>query len=154
MTTTQTVQFQSILRSRGFKATPGRLALLSALAESSRPLSTPDIVKKLGKRSDQSTVYRGLDSLSDTGLIRRVDMQHAHAHYELAIGTDHHHHIICRTCHKTEDIHDCEIVSPERSVLKHSHLFADIESHALEFFGTCNDCAVKSFKRKSHMRSN
>ena len=153
MTRTQATQFSSLLHAQGFKATPGRIALLEVLADSSRPLSTPDIVKQLGRHSDQSTVYRGLDSLSDTGLIRRVDMQHAHAHYELSIGKAHHHHIICRECHKTEDITDCTVVAPEQTVLRRSRMFAEIENHALEFFGTCKECALKPSPRRAQSPS-
>lgn len=135
--------FPTLLREKGFKATNARLALLDVLKKANRPLSTPEIVKRLEAYSDQSTVYRGLDSLSEIGMIRRVEMGHTHAHYELAIGGLHHHHIICKACHQTEDISDCTMETREQSILGHSQRFARIESHALEFFGICNHCATQ-----------
>ena len=143
--------FPQLLHKSGFKATQGRLALLRTLAEADRPLSTPDIVKQLGKKANQATVYRGLEALASTGMIRRVDMQHAHAHYELQTGTKHHHHIICTVCHQVEDIEECALPSLERTLLKHSRKFSIIESHALEFFGICDNCTIAKEKQKSKM---
>ena len=145
---TLTRSFTFLLHKSGFKATRSRLALLEVLANSKHPLATHDIVKRLAKLSNQATIYRGLESLVETRMIRRVDMQHAHAHYELAIDKDHHHHIICTSCHRVEDLPDCSDLVSEKKLLKYSKQFSAINDHSLEFFGTCKDCAAKEIKRK------
>ncbi len=142
MTVEQKTQFATLLREHGHKATPGRLSLLQVLHTADTPLSIPEILKRLRGEINQATVYRALESLSDVGMVRRIDMHHAHAHYELAIGNKHHHHLICKHCGKIEDVPHCDVSDIERTVLKKSKSFAMIQDHSLEFFGLCKKCSL------------
>ncbi len=143
MQTIDKIQWSTLLRESGHKATPGRLSLLQVLHAADTPLNIPEILKRLKGGINQATVYRALESLSDVGMVRRVDMQHAHAHYELAVGNKHHHHLICKYCGKIEDVEHCDVNAIEATVLKKSTSFATIQSHSLEFFGLCKKCALK-----------
>jgi Fe2+ or Zn2+ uptake regulation protein len=100
-------------------------------------------MEKLHGHANQTTVYRALEALAETGAVLRVDLGHAHAHYEVARKKDHHHHIICKSCGKIEDIEVCGPRELESTVLKKSKKFSIIKSHALEFFGVCNICVKK-----------
>ncbi len=143
MNTEERVQLSALLRKHGHKATPGRLALLQVLHAANTPLAIPEILKQLKGTIDQATVYRALESLSEVGIVRRVDMQHAHAHYELNIENTHHHHLICKHCGTIEDVPSCDMGAIEKRVLKKSKLFAHIEHHSLEFFSLCKKCATE-----------
>lgn len=129
----------ALLRERGHKATPGRVAMLVLLAKSKRPLSAPEIYEALDHALDKVTVYRALEALARGGIIHSVDLDHRHRHYEL-VGGEHHHHIVCRVCGMIENVEPC-IKDFEETVLKRSRVFDSIQSHALEFFGTCVQCA-------------
>lgn len=131
-----------LLHSVKQRATPGRLALLRALESAGTPLSTRGLAKKMGHALDQATLYRALESLTVAGIVRRVDFQHPHAHYELAAGKAHHHHIICKQCGTTEDIEHCIVEDLEKRVLKGAKKFSSIQEHSLEFFGICKKCAA------------
>ena len=133
--------FSVILRDNGYKATPARLALLAVLKNADHPLTIQELLKELGGKVNQATIYRSLESLLAVSIVRQVDMQHGHAHYELHSGQAHHHHLICRSCGQTEDVQQCDIMAIEDSVLKKSRTFASIEEHSLEFFGMCKKCA-------------
>lgn len=147
MSVAQTIEkFSSVLRANGYKATPARLHVLSVLKSADHPLTTQEILKKLGGKVNQATVYRTLESLLAVSIVRQVDMQHGHAHYELLSGSTHHHHLICRSCGQTEDVPRCGIEAIEASVLQKSKTFANIEDHALEFFGQCKKC-IKLIKK-------
>lgn len=140
MTQAAKERFAALLRKSGLKATPGRLSLLLLLASANRPLAIHDISDESKRGLNQATVYRSLESLLEAGIVRRVDMQHAHAHYELAEGSAHHHHLICKHCGRIEDVDACDVGAIEQAVLKRSKSFASIQTHALEFFGLCKKC--------------
>ena len=135
--------FSLVLRELGYKATPARLNVLTVLKSADHPLTTQEILKKLGGKVDQATIYRTLESLLAVSVLRQVDMQHGHAHYELLSGATHHHHLICRACGQTEDVPQCDIAAIEAQVLKKSRSFASLEDHALEFFGKCKKCTTQ-----------
>ncbi len=139
-------KFSLILHDNGYKATPARLSLLAVLKNADHPLTIQEILKQLGGKVNQATVYRSLESLLAVSIVRQVDMQHGHAHYELRSGTSHHHHLICRSCGLTEDVPQCDIVAIEKGVLKKSRVFASIEEHSLEFFGQCKKCTKTNKK--------
>jgi len=128
------------LRTHGSKATSGRVELFEVLEKSKIPLSIPEIMKNMGKKVNQTTVYRALESLVEAGMVYRVDLGHSHAHYELCGENNHHHHIVCKQCGKIEDVAVCESKELEKTVLKKSTSFSVIKSHALEFFGLCKQC--------------
>ncbi len=130
--------FQAQLRKAGFKATPARVTLLSILEKEKQPISPQDIIRRIRHGADPVTVYRALKNLKDAGLVRQVDFQHAHAHYELADAKDHH-HLICVSC----GIEGCEAELMGKKVLRKSNKFNKIQRHSLEFFGLCNKCAKK-----------
>lgn len=135
-------RFAAMLRKSGHKATPGRLSLLELLATADHPLAIHEIVEAAQGSLNQATIYRALESLLEVGIVRRVDMQHAHAHYELAEGAKHHHHLICKHCGRVEDVEHCDVSAIEAAVLKKSKSFASIQTHSLEFFGLCKKCTA------------
>lgn len=134
------IDYRTLLHGAGSRATPVRLATVRALHTSLKPLSVRDIKKFLPRRTSEVTIYRILEALMNEGVVKKVDFAHEHAHYELAVGKPHHHHLICTSCGTVEDIEEC--VAEEFSVraLKKSHVFKAITSHALEFFGLCTAC--------------
>jgi Fur family ferric uptake transcriptional regulator len=131
---------QNILRKSGYKATPSRLAILEVFKKMRIPMSAKNIIDALPADTDQATVYRTLKSLKEKGIIKQIDLRHNHAHYELA-NTAEHHHLICLRCGRIEDVHHCNLEVTQEAVLKSSKKFAEIQQHALEFYGICKSCA-------------
>lgn len=133
---------KTTLREAGFRATPGRIAFLELLKKARKPLSIQDVLEKLKDKSvDQATVYRIVEALRAKGIVQYVNMEHGHAHFELASPT-HHHHAICENCGKVVDISKCNIKHLEDEVLAISN-FAQLNRHSLEFFGLCKTCGKK-----------
>ena len=130
---------EEILRREGFKATSPRIAVLKALQSSSKPLTVQEIVGKIGKQVDQATVYRTLEALVASRVVRIIELRHGHAHYELRDEEDHH-HIVCTKCSRIEDIHECIANSMLKKVISQSN-FASVTDHSLEFFGICKNCS-------------
>lgn len=94
-----------LLRERGLRATPGRVALLGELEHAARPLSVEALEKRLKGTIDTATAYRALEALARVGLVRRADVGHRHMHYELAAPAKHHHHFVCEDCGARRSAH-------------------------------------------------
>ena len=134
------IDLKEALKKAGFKATPGRLQLLEVLSKVDEPLSVLKIQKRLNNKLNEVTLYRALEVFAVAGLVRRVDLNHDHAHYELALGRAHHDHVVCTMCGVVEDVEGCALAPFQKMALKSSH-FKSIYSHNLEFFGLCRTCS-------------
>jgi Fe2+ or Zn2+ uptake regulation protein len=137
--------FRQVLRKSGYKATPSRLAILDALRRAKAPMSAQQVIEALPNGIDQATVYRTIKSLKGKGILKQIDLRHNHAYYELA-ELEEHHHLICVECGRVEDVHRCGIEDMQSAVLRSSKHFAEIKTHALEFYGLCRMCAAKAHR--------
>ncbi len=95
------------------------------------------ILKKGRAKVSLSTVYRTLDLLQAKGeASSRVD-ERGEATYVVCAPT-HHHHAICRTCGKVEEL-ACEALERIAGELRSHHGF-ELDDHEMEFFGRCAVC--------------
>lgn len=136
------LDFPKLLRTNGFRATRGRVALLEALFLAHKPLSIPEIVRSKNHDLDQVTVYRAIHELVRAGMIRRIDVGHAHADYELVVGKDHHHHMVCIECNTVKDISSCGLEVGDLHHTKKKAGFVSVTDHSFELFGVCARCAA------------
>lgn len=134
--------FRRLLRKSGYKATPSRLAILAVFTKSKNPMSVQGIIDAVPSDIDQATVYRTVKSLAANGILRKIDLRHNHAHYELA-DIDDHHHLICMSCGKIENVEHHNVEAMERTILRNAKHFAEIKQHTLEFYGICKACTKK-----------
>ena len=94
---TKTHDCKEELNAAGYRATPGRLKLLSVLEHARQPLSVRDILERSsGRLLDPVNLYRALESFADRGLLRK-GMRDGVVHYEYA-AKPHHHHLVCSDC--------------------------------------------------------
>jgi Fe2+ or Zn2+ uptake regulation protein len=140
MTTAKEKEYAELLRGAGMRATPGKIQLLSVLEKEPKPLTVYEIEDKLGGTMNQVTVYRSLDALYKAQIVKRVNLEHDHAHFELAAGREHHHHAVCRNCGYIENIEIPHATKPEQEAMKQTKGFAMLDSYSLEFFGMCKKC--------------
>jgi Fur family ferric uptake transcriptional regulator len=143
-TLTQKYDLASLLHGVDLKATRSRLALLQILQEAEKPLAVHDILNRTKEKSaDQATIYRTLKELKEANIIRQIDFQHGHAHYELTSRGDHH-HLVCEKCRKVEDINDCSIPAIQKKIRGENGFL--VRRHSLEFFGLCKKCQKNKYK--------
>jgi Fur family peroxide stress response transcriptional regulator len=120
-----------------------RERLLAILrATESHPTATwlYDRLKKEFPSLSLGTVYRNLAILIEQGQVRKIDAGSTFDRFEAK--TTPHYHLICNRCGKIVDFE--EILFPElNATISHSADF-DIETHRIDFFGTCPDCRTKS----------
>lgn len=133
-------RYADLLRGAGFKATQPKAQLLSILAKSKEPLSVESIYQKFtDSPPDIATVYRSIKEFLLAGLIKQINFQHGHGHYEFA-GQDDHHHFICSQCGKVEDIQNCELDPIIKKAIQNSKNFKHASGHSFELFGLCRNC--------------
>ena len=136
--------FQSALRGKKLKATPGRLEILDAFAHEAEPLSIKQLQKRIGPGGpDTATLYRNAESLTAEGLLVKVNLGGKNFSYELA-GRTHHHHLICKRCGKISDVTISVRPGLDLQALKSAKNFAAVTGHSLEFFGFCKKCKIKA----------
>lgn len=130
------------LKGNKLKATPARVEILDILEHVPEPLSVEGIGEKLKiKKIDTATIYRTLESLKFSGIVRQVSLNTNQAHYEL-VEKPHHHHLVCENCGVVKDILECGNPKITEEALKKTG-FGKINFHSLEFFGICNKCFKK-----------
>ena len=133
------------LRPTRQRYTAARRALVELLTSLDRPRSIAELLEAAPSMS-QSSLYRNLAVLEQARAVRRLPGPDDVARFELAedVTGDHHHHLVCRSCGRIDDVAvDAQV---ERAV--HEAVDAALESHGfttdlhrLELVGTCADCA-------------
>lgn len=127
------------LRSRGYRVTPQRMAILHVLRHSGRHLSPREVYRKAKMNHPQltvPTVYRTLQFLAKNGLAHPSRSVSGHLSYEIA-GSNHH-HIVCRRCGKEMEVNHASLESLYRR-LESTTGYLHIDSH-MTFMGICLDC--------------
>jgi Fe2+ or Zn2+ uptake regulation protein len=132
---------QASLKAKGYKMTKYREALLKLFYRIAYPISVPEIMARLAKdglRPNKTTVYREMEVLTQEGIVVEIEFGDGKKRYERA-NLPHHHHLVCRVCHRVEDVEvDVDIEAVERRIGK-KHGFGEVK-HAIEFFGVCGNC--------------
>jgi Fur family ferric uptake transcriptional regulator len=107
------------------------------LESARRPLSPREIQERALEDVPSlgiATVYRALNTLSEEGSIRPVQVPGKPARYEVT-GKGHHHHFCCRECERIFDmpgcVHAVEDLAPEGFVT---------EAHEILLYGVCQEC--------------
>ncbi|MGH2788372.1 MAG: Fur family transcriptional regulator [Actinomycetota bacterium] len=126
------------------KATRQRAAIVAALDSAHRFKSAQELhdsLRRSGSTVGLATVYRNLQALARNGELDVLVSSDGEALYRRCDTDDHHHHLVCRVCHKTVEIEADEI---EAWVTRTgaSHGYAAV-THTVELFGVCRECRTR-----------
>ena len=133
----------ALLRRHGVQVTAQRLAVLRAVSE--QPHSTAadidtTVRAEIGAISLQA-VYDALGTLTDKGIIRRIQPAGSPARYEDRVG-DNHHHLICRACGSMVDT-DCAI-GRAPCLTAPGDCDYEIDEAEVIYWGRCPECVAAS----------
>ena len=134
---------EQLLRDHYLKVTAQRLAVLNAV--SARPHATADeladdVRTSIGAVSRQA-VFDALGTLSERGLIRRIQPARSAARYEDRVD-DNHHHLVCRHCGRMVDV-DCAAGYRPCLEVDDGFGFAIDEAEVI-YWGFCPSCQKAS----------
>ena len=99
-------EWRTLLQEAGLRATPARIEVLDLLAAAGKPLSHAEAADRLkATEHDRSTIFRVLQDLTESGLIRRLELGDHVWRYERVEQTADdggeigpHPHLLCLDC--------------------------------------------------------
>ena len=134
-------RFTRYLRERRLPVTRQRLEVAEALGRVADHPSVERIHRDLLQRGVQvgtATVYRTIDLLVESGLVRQHDFGEGYRRFEAAPERMHHEHLICQRCGRVVEFTNerlermLEMVADEMDFLH--------RRHRVEIYGLCPEC--------------
>ncbi len=133
------------LRTAGQRYTTNRRVLVEVLGAADGPLTIPEVLER-GRGLAQSSAYRNLVVLENTGVVERVVTNDEYTRYELTEDlTGHHHHLICSLCGEVSDVVIPDALEAELDAVA-ARIGADsrysIDEHRFDIIGRCAACVA------------
>ena len=132
---------KTILRKKGLKITPQRIAVLEEIIKDKGHRDSEDIyfaIKSRKTHVSRATVYRALDILVENKFVRKLNLGDGRARYEKKIGSFHHDHLICEICGKIIEFVDSDIERLQEIIANKYQFF--LQRHVHQLFGNCKEC--------------
>jgi Fe2+ or Zn2+ uptake regulation protein len=127
---------------RGVRFTPQRRAVAETVLQSVQPMTAiqiHDAARALRPELGLMTVYRTLELLADSGVVRRV---HGDQHCEafVSTGLEHGHTVVCTNCGRAVEFSHCSIDALAAAAAAETGF--TIDRHFLQFSGLCPECRL------------
>jgi Fe2+ or Zn2+ uptake regulation protein len=135
-------QSAALLRQLKLKVTPRRQEVLNCLGKEPSYLSADEVWNRIKARLGSiglPTVYRILDELAVAGVITRIFLSDRKQYYFLCANQGHHHHFVCETCRRVEDVSQCGLDGVSRDIARRSG--GRVTSHIIQINGICGSCS-------------
>lgn len=133
----------NILREKGFKATPQRLAVYDALS-STKSHPNAEMLYNMLQPSyptmSLATVYKTMDIFAELGLIQVLNVGEDSYRYDAETAS--HPHIRCIECNRVDDIFDFQAEGLMSEVGAQTGY--QLTGRQLYFFGRCPECQKKA----------
>jgi Fur family ferric uptake transcriptional regulator len=137
-------RFSEFLQAQGLKLTSERTALVREIFATHYHFEADELLFKMKEKSlkiSRATVYRTLELLVKSGMVRRVHLGEDHYHYEHVTGNSHHDHLICTTCGGVIEFHDELLEQRQRDICEKKKFTPTF--HNLQILGVCDSCRRK-----------
>jgi len=137
-------KFGAFLQEQGLKLTSEREALVREIFSIHYHFEADELLFKMKQNNvkiSRATVYRTLELLVKSGLVRRVHLGEDHYHYEHVSGNSHHDHLICTACGAVIEFHDEELEQRQREICERKKFTPTF--HNLQILGLCDACRRK-----------
>jgi len=128
------------LSEQGYRLTPQRMMILSAIENGDGHISADEIYAQVAAKYPQvniSTVYRTLELLKRLELVTDTDFGDGRLRYHPA-DKGHHHHLVCTECGAVIDLDESVLSSVKDVLLREYGFLADLRHLAI--FGRCANC--------------
>ena len=138
---TRDAVLSAFMAEHGLKTTRQRTLIIDTFFEVGGHLSVEELwtrVKGREARVSVATVYRTMKLLADSGLVHTRNFGDGQARYEVAVGRDHHDHLICTGCGAIVEFENDRIEALQ-DVVARRHGFL-VKSHKMELYGLCRAC--------------
>lgn len=128
---------RELLRAKGLRATPARIAVIDFLDGSGHPSTHLEVTEKLEKTGfEKSTIFRALGDLTEAGLLRKMELGDHVWRFErvgsAGANASAHPHLLCVDCGSIQCLDENQVE------LKASNSVGQIEDVLLK--GRCPEC--------------
>jgi Fur family ferric uptake transcriptional regulator len=134
-------RFRRYLRDHHQPVTRQRDLVAQVVFQADEHLSVESIRRSLrdrGERVGMATVYRTLEVLVESGLVRGHDFGEGFKRYEPMLAQTHHEHLLCERCGRVVEFQN-ERLERMLPVIADEHAFQHLR-HRVEIYGVCRDC--------------
>lgn len=136
----QSDSIKQSIREAGLRATPARIATLKLLHGATSPLTHAEVAEELRDLGvDKATVFRNLNDMATSGLLRRTELGDRSWRFELVSkeGSEHgtHPHFVCVDCGTVSCMDQIKLTAGS---MRLSAEFGDVTEILLR--GHCKDC--------------
>ena len=131
------------LAAGGRRRTGQRVLVAEALASAKRALSAQELYDRIRVTHPtigRATVYRALEQQVEDGMASRFERD-GHVSAYIACDAEHHHHLVCTSCQRVEDVAE-DVVAPMLTSVGRRHDFT-VDHAALDFYGLCARCRTR-----------
>lgn len=132
------------ITSRGRRLTTQRVVVAEALAREGAAVSAQELYERLRPRHPRlglATVYRALEAQVESGMAQRLERP-GHVYAYVACSPEHHHHLVCTTCQRVQDVDETVLASMLKGV-RERHGFT-VDHARLDLYGQCAACQRKA----------
>ncbi len=133
--------FREFIRSQGLRQTQERESIVLEIFRLKDHFDVDELFLRLvaqGKKISKASIYRTLPLLVACGLIREVNYEEGHWHYEQIYGRPHHCHLRCSQCGAMIEFEEPLMATVEEKLAKTYGY--QITKHVLEVHGRCPRC--------------
>src|SRR4030066_788071 len=142
MQTSVDQKFEYFLRKKNLKLTRERRDILDEMSGSDRHFGPEELLLQLrdkGKRVSRATVYRTLELLVNSGVVKKVCLGPQQFHYEsLAQKEQRHSHLVCLKCGKIVEFSDPRTEERINEICRENNF--KMTSRCFQVFGFCSRC--------------
>ncbi|HXE58779.1 MAG TPA: Fur family transcriptional regulator [Gemmatimonadales bacterium] len=134
-------RFRRYLRDKRLPLTRQRELVAEVVLLSDDHLSVDAIQRRLkdrGERVGTATIYRTLDVLVQSGVVKAHDFGEGFRRYEPMPAQAHHEHLICERCGAVVEFSN-ERLERMLPIIADEHAFQH-HRHRVELYGICRDC--------------
>lgn len=134
---------EDTLHAVGLRPTRQRRSVVEALREREDAVTAQElhaVLRETGESVGLSTVYRTLTGLAEAGFLDTFEREGEQAFRLCATG--HHHHIVCESCNRVEEIDAAEVEAWVASVAHRRGYI--VTAHRADVFGVCARCQKSS----------
>ncbi len=128
-----------ILREKGFKVTPQRLAIYKILMETSKHPTAEVIFGELQSQyptMSLATVYKTIEVLKEMGLVSSLNVGEDSFRYDANM--EPHIHMICQECNEVTDLFGMDLSALNAAAEEKSGY--QVVEHQVYLYGSCAEC--------------
>ncbi|MGI8687890.1 MAG: Fur family transcriptional regulator [Thermomicrobiales bacterium] len=143
----ETMDYEGIMHRAGYRVTPQRVMILDAVCAGGGHTTLKQVYSRLQKMDDtidRSSVYRALKLFVALRLVVSAETPTGETVYEIPKPKPHH-HLICRTCGKEQEIGQ-EAMAGMFALVEQRYGFTVATDH-LVLYGACADCQKATIQR-------